>query len=78
MSKIKFRSASKYNITIRHTANGGCFVQIGCCELSFSSPNEMLAALKKYYDNPNKMEKEYNKLIEFEEEDFVLGPPMGL
>lgn len=57
---IEFKSISNYNINIRHTCNGGCIVNIGCCEACFSNPADMLKALEEYYFNPEDIEKRYN------------------
>jgi hypothetical protein len=57
---VEFKRISYHNINIRHTANGGCIVKVGCGEFSFSKPEDMLEALTQYFDDPKKMEKEYN------------------
>ena len=57
---INFKRISKYDINIRHTANGGCIVNVGCCEASFSNTEDMIEALTEYYKNPDEMEKKYN------------------
>lgn len=56
---MKFEKISKYDINIRHTSNGGVIVRIGCAELSFSSPEDMMDVMKQYYENPQEMEKRY-------------------
>ena len=58
---FEFKKASKYDIHIKHTANGGMIVQVGCAEVSFSNWGDMLDAMRDYYSNPERMEKEYNK-----------------
>ena len=60
MSEIEFKKISRYDVNIRHTANGGCIVQIGCCEASFTTPGEMIRALEEFYKDPDAMEKKYN------------------
>lgn len=60
---ITFGRVSNYDINIRHTVNGGCIGKIGCAELSFSSPTDMLEVMKEYYEDPEKMEKQYNVSI---------------
>jgi len=57
---LEFKRISKYEIYIRHTINGGCIVNIGCCEISFSNSDDMIDALKEYYSDPDGMEKKYN------------------
>jgi hypothetical protein len=57
---FEFKKASKHNINIRHTVNGGCIIKVGCCEAAFSTPDEMLETLADYYKDPVGMEKRYN------------------
>ena len=59
---MNFKKISKYDIRIRHTSNGGMIVKVGCAEFSFSNPEDMMDVMKQYYENPDKMEKEYNKV----------------
>ena len=61
MAEIEFKKISRYEVNIRHAANGGCIVQIGCCEASFTTPGEMLEALADFYKDPEGMEKKYNE-----------------
>lgn len=63
MSEIEFKKISRYDVNIRHTANGGCIVQIGCCEASFTTPGEMIRALEEFYKDPDAMEKKYNHAV---------------
>ena len=56
---MKFEKISKYDINIRHTVNGGVIVRVGCAELSFSNPEDMIDVMKQYYENPQEMEKKY-------------------
>jgi hypothetical protein len=63
MSQIEFKKISRYDFVIRHTANGGCIVQIGCCEVCFTTPGEMLEALADFYKDPEGMENKYNKFV---------------
>jgi len=53
---------SKYNINIEHTVNGGTIVRIGCATASFSNYKDMLSALEEYYEDPDSMERLYNKM----------------
>ena len=50
------------DITIRQCVNGGWILQIGCAKLPYSDITTMLSAIKKYTKDPDKLEKEYNKL----------------
>jgi hypothetical protein len=58
---MNFEKISPYDIIIRHTSNGGCIVQVGCGEFSFSSPEDMLDVMKQFYENPQEMIKNYNE-----------------
>jgi hypothetical protein len=58
---MNFEKISKYDIKIRHTVNGGVIVKVGCAELSFSNPEDMMDVMKQYYENPQEMEKLFNK-----------------
>jgi len=69
---MEFNKVSNYNIIIRHTINGGCIAKIGCVELSFSSPEDMMDIMKQYYQDPVGMEKEYNSMMSTDE---VEGTP---
>ena len=60
--KMNFKKISKYDIRIRHTSNEGMIVKVGCAEFSFSNPEDMMDVMKQYYENPDEMEKEYNKV----------------
>jgi hypothetical protein len=51
-----------YTITIEPTMNGGFFVKVGCGKFSFTDYEDLLSALGDYFENPEKLEKEYNKL----------------
>lgn len=63
---IKFKTASKYDIHIKHTVNGGMIVRIGCATLAFDNYKPMMKAMEEYYENPEGVEKVYNDAI---------GPP---
>jgi hypothetical protein len=58
-SNMELKRISKHDINIRHTVNGGMVVNVGCAVLSFSSPEDMIDAMKQYYDNPDEMERKY-------------------
>lgn len=57
---MEFKRISNYNINIRHTINGGVIVKVGCAELSFSSPADMMDVMEQYYEDPEGMERLYN------------------
>ncbi len=60
---MEFGQISKHNIRIRHTVNGGIIAKVGCAELSFSNPKDMMDLMKQYYEDPEGMEKKYNASI---------------
>lgn len=64
---MEFKKISDYDIHIRHTINGGVIVKVGCAELSFSSPEDMMDIMKQYYADPKGMEKEYNSNVGLQE-----------
>ena len=58
---MEFKRVSRYDINITHTVNGGMIVKVGCAVLTFSNPEEMMDVMRQYYENPDEMEKLYNK-----------------
>ena len=50
------------DIIIKQCVNGGWILTIGCANLPYSDMSTMLSAIKKYTKDPDKLEKEYNKL----------------
>jgi hypothetical protein len=58
---IKLELAFPYDIQITPTVNGGCIVNVGCVQLSYSTPARMLIDLKKYLADPQGYEKAYNE-----------------
>ncbi len=60
---MELKRISDHRITIRHTINGGIIAKIGCAELSFSSPEDMMDVMKQYYEDPKGMEKKYNEVM---------------
>jgi hypothetical protein len=61
--KMEFKRITNHDIRITHSENGGCIVKVGCGTFAFSTPDEMLEALKQFYSDPQKMEKEYNRIV---------------
>jgi hypothetical protein len=58
-TEIKVELAFPYDIRIIPTVNGGCIVNLGCAQLSYSTPARMIIDLKKYLAEPEKYEKAY-------------------
>jgi len=70
---MEFKKASKYDINIIHTSNGGTIVNVGCGTFSFSTPQEMLSAMHRYYNDPEAMEKKYGNI--YTNQPIGYGPP---
>ena len=66
---IKFQKASKHDIHIQHTINGGMIVKIGCAKLSFSDYETMMDAMAEYYRDPDEVVKVYNSTTGYDIED---------
>lgn len=58
-AEIKLELAFPFDIQITPTVNGGCIVNVGCAQLSYSTPARMLIDLKKYLADPKGYEKAY-------------------
>jgi len=58
---MPFKQPCKYDINIKPVVNGGFILKVGCATLVYATGQALAAALKKYFDNPEKWEKEYNK-----------------
>lgn len=52
----------RHAIGITASANNGFMVSIGCATLVYSNTKDLLTGLGKYLSDPEKWEKEYNKL----------------
>ncbi len=59
---MEFGNALPYDINIRGSHNKGFILKAGCCTLVFTDKKTMLNAIADYINEPEKMEKEYNKL----------------
>jgi hypothetical protein len=57
---MQFELAFPYDIQITPTVNGGVIVRCGCAELSFTSTNKLLTALREYFKDPEQAEKDYH------------------
>lgn len=57
---MQFELAFPYDIQITPTVNGGVIVRVGCAELSFTSTNKLLTALREYFKDPEQAEKDYH------------------
>jgi hypothetical protein len=57
---MQFELAFPYDIQITPTVNGGVIVRVGCAELSYTSTNKLLTALREYFKDPEQAEKDYH------------------
>jgi hypothetical protein len=53
---------ASYEINIQFMSRG-CVIRIGCKTIPFSSTEEAIAELKKYFDNPYETQKEWRKQL---------------
>lgn len=60
---MKFKKVLKNDIVISSSHNNGFIVKIGCCTLAYGCADDLLRDLKDYLENPESIEKEYNKYI---------------
>lgn len=58
---MTFKKLFPGHIHINPTANGMIIVRVGCAELAFNTIEEVTGALLAYANDPEGMEKEYNK-----------------
>jgi hypothetical protein len=56
---LEFKLAFPYEVHIIPTVNGGVIARCGCAELSFSSTNKLLQAMREYFADPEGSEKAY-------------------
>lgn len=57
---IEFKMAFPHEIHIIPTINGGVIARCGCAELTFTSTNKLLTAMREYFADPEAVEKAYN------------------
>jgi hypothetical protein len=53
---------ASYEINIQFMSRG-CVIRVGCKTIPFSSTEEAIAELKKYFDNPYETQKEWRKQL---------------
>ena len=53
---------SFYEINIQFMSRG-CVIRIGCKSIPFSSTDEAIAELQKYFDKPHDTQREWNKKL---------------
>lgn len=58
----KQEALSRWEINIQFMSRG-CVIRIGCKTIPFSSTEEAIAELQKYFENPYEMSEEWNKKL---------------
>ena len=59
----KQQALSQYEINIQFMSRG-CVIRVGCKTIPFSSTEEAIAELKKYFDNPFVTQEEWTKKLD--------------
>jgi|GEM_PF-2277593 len=70
---MEFGRIINYSINIEASANNGFFVTVGCCRLAYTDKKELISDLEAFLDDPERMEKEYNKVQGNVPQDCVAG-----
>jgi len=60
---MKFKKQIPYDIMIRPTPNQGFIVEVGCVKVVYSGVSQLVRDLTVYLENPEDVEKQYNKDI---------------
>ncbi len=60
----EFGKVCQHSIKIEPSHNKGFLVSIGCCTLTFHSKDAMITAIERYLREPERWEKEYNKVCQ--------------
>lgn len=58
----KQEALGRYEINIQFLSRG-CVIRVGCKAIPFSSTEEAIAELKRYFDNPYETQEEWNKKL---------------
>lgn len=53
---------SRWEINIQFMSRG-CVIRIGCKAIPFSSTEEAISELQKYFENPHETQEEWSKLL---------------
>ncbi len=56
------QALASYEINIQFMSRG-CVIRVGCKTIPFSSTEEAVVELKKYFDNPYDTQKEWDKKL---------------
>jgi hypothetical protein len=54
---------SRWEITIQFMSRG-CVIRVGCKTIPFSTTEEAIAELQRYFNNPYEVEQEWRKLLD--------------
>ena len=60
---MKFKQSIPYDILISPTPNNGFICTCGCVKVVYSGITTLIHDLKEYLENPEDIEKQYNKDI---------------
>lgn len=58
----KQEALSRWEINIQFMSRG-CVIRVGCKTIPFSSTEEALAELQKYFDTPHEMQEKWNNQL---------------
>ena len=59
----KTEALREYEISIRFLSRG-CVVRVGCKEIAFSSNEEAITELGKYFNDPYETQKEWRRILD--------------
>ena len=59
---MEFGRVSNLTIKIEPTHNMGFYVRVGCGRFAFTNKEDLKLAFMEWCDNPEKLEKAYNKI----------------
>jgi len=59
----KQEALGRYEINIQFLSRG-CVIRVGCKSIPFSSTEEAISELKKYFDKPWETQEEWNKKLQ--------------
>lgn len=58
----KQESLSRWEVNITFMSRG-CVIRVGCKSIPFSSTEEAISELQKYFDNPYEMQEQWGKKL---------------
>ena len=60
---VEFKKRIPYDLSISATLTGGLMVRVGCAEMFYMDTNSLLADLREYLDDPDKVILAYNEAV---------------